>query len=116
MKTNIKFLEEYINEAIWAIISTLQKEAGTRFRAYCTIIECIGAQDVERLDNSSEVKGDALYLAAGICGEQFWTSLINRIKSCIALDVEDGDLRPHASELLMPLLEVAADMIPKDRE
>lgn len=107
MKTNIKFLEEYLEEVAWELILNIKDGAG-RFAAYCIIIEAIGAKDAERLDKSRDVKGgDALYLAAGICGDQFWSAFAEQVQRCIDMDADDEDLTVRDAEMLKKLLRVS---------
>lgn len=107
MDMNIKFMKEYLEEVAWELILNLKEEAGSRFAAYCILIEAIGAKDAERLDKSRDIKdGDALYFAAGICGDQFWSAFADRIQSCIDMDVDDDDLAEREAKMLNKLLRV----------
>lgn len=99
-------MKEYLSEVAWELILNLD-EAG-RFAAYCIIIEAIGAKDAERLDDRRDVKGgDALYLAAGLCGDQFWSAFADQIKLCIGMDVDDEDLSKREAKMLKKLLRVS---------
>lgn len=105
---DIDFMKGYLSEVAWELILNIKDEAGSRFAAYCIIVEAIGAKDAERLDDRRDVKGgDALYLAAGICGEQFWSAFAEQVQSCIDMDVDDEDLTEHEAEMLKKLLRVS---------
>lgn len=100
-------MKEYLSEVAWEIILNIKSDSKSRFAAYCIIIEAIGAKDAERLDNHRDVKGsDALYLAAGLCGDQFWLAFADQIQMCIGMDVDDKDLSKREAEMLKKLLRV----------
>lgn len=108
MKANIDFLKGYINDAAWEIVLNIESnEAGSRFAAYCVTIECISARDTERLDRNTDVEGDAMYLAAGLCGEEFWSAFVNQIQRCIESDLADKDLTERQAKALWQLLQTA---------
>lgn len=104
---NIKFLKEYFSEAAWEIVYKLKTEHGSRFTAYCKIIEAIGAKDAERLDKHTLQRGDALYLAAGICGDHFWSAFADHMRACINIDLQDEDLTEREAKMLQQQLKVS---------
>lgn len=101
---NIAFLIGYFHDVSWQLIANTEQEVGTRLAAYLKLIEYINAKDVDALDKCTDTKGEALYVAAGICGEQFWSALKDQIRVCLDIDVADGDLSASDAEALLKTL------------
>jgi hypothetical protein len=100
---NIEFLKEYINEMAWQIVYNLKQDK-SRFDSYCTIIKGINDKNSDILDENTDCKGDAMYVASGICGDQFWSVFVDQIRKCIQIDAEEGDLSCADSNLLLKML------------
>ena len=103
-KTLSKFLFE---EPIWRAVTKLQDAKGSRYGAYCALIELTQACATESLDEAFAT-GSAMYLAEQIVGTKvFQNGIAESIRDAIKMDVEDGDLTEADGTILQKLLKVS---------
>jgi hypothetical protein len=98
------FIEE---GPIWDAILNLKEKHGTRFGAYCALIELLQAGDADALDDVCAT-GAAMYLAEQLVGtETFKATMVESIRRSIKLDAEDRDLTEQDAKMLQKLLSVS---------
>lgn len=101
---NKAFLVNYLSEVALDLVSNLEKSSGSRFAGYSILIQSIYNKDIDALDKADE--GDTLYVACNMCSDVnvFWSTLTDRVRSCIELDIEDNDLNSGDGNLLLKML------------
>jgi hypothetical protein len=101
-------LGRFLNDGvIWEILSNLQDACGTRFGAYAKLIELTQSRDADALDNLTLDKGQALWLACQLVGEDvFCNTMVEAIRSAIDIDCEE-DITTAEAAMLQKLLKVS---------
>ena len=109
MKTNIneKMSGFLFEEPIWRAVTSLQNAKGSRYGAYCALIELTQACATESLDEVFDT-GSAMYLVEQIIGTKvFQNSIAECIRDAIKMDVDDGDLPERDAKMLQQQLKVS---------
>lgn len=97
-----------INRPLWEILLKLQSKFNTRYGAYANLIEIAQAKDSAALDRLTDNKGQALWLAEQLIGqEEFWGTVVDCIHHGIGIDETDGDLSKSDARILHKLIRVS---------
>lgn len=103
-KTFSNFLFE---EPIWRAVTNMRDTKGSRYGAYCALIELTQACATESLDEVFAT-GEAMYLAEQLVGRKvFQTGIADALREAIRMDVDDGDLPERDAKMLLQQLKVS---------